>query len=372
LLAQRLATRTDWPTDLAECKNLPEVKALREALTADASPALALLHHSRSQVRVAALAALEFRNHWRVGQAEMVLKVARSSREPAVRAGAVTALANLEDRALVEQLVEFLRDEAPEVRKAANEALLWDTANRWGWIRHGVRLALADPMLQPDGPLRFDGIVLKDEALKDLTAWAAEKGSLGVRAALTLAAHYGRLLNEQPGSSLVRYLKQELANAQAAPTLRVELAQLLKNSGELDRPMLEEMVDAVNPAPLRLIAADVLLANNRDADFPHPRALQALRDISRLPNREMALTAADVVQRRLGIDMGLALGQALPPLHSRLAADVTRRLMQWASAQDSIIPRQEERETKVETEEGKPRRPDRGSGVFGIGGSGKR
>jgi hypothetical protein len=371
LLAQRLAARTDWPSELAECKNLPEVKALREALTGDASPALALLQHPRTQVRVAALAALEFRTHWRVGQAQMVLKLARSSREPAVRAAAVSALANLEDRALVEQLVEFLRDEAPGVRKAANEAMLWDTEKRWAWIRHGVRLALADPMLQPDGPLRFDGIVLKDEALKDLTAWAAEKGSLGVRAALTLAAHYGRLLNEQPGSALVRHLKQQLANAQAAPTLRVELAQLLKNSGELDRPMLEEMVDAVNPAPLRLIAADVLLANNHDPGFPHLRALQALRDISRLPNREMALTAADVVQRRLGVDMGLALGQPLPPLHSRLAADVTRRLMQWAAAQDGI-PRQEERETKVETEEEKPRHPDRGSGVFGIGGSGKR
>jgi hypothetical protein len=366
LLAQRLATRKDWPTELAECKNLPDVKALREALAADATPALGLLQHPRNQVRVAALAALEFRKHWRGGQADMVLRVAQGSHEPVVRAAAVLALANLEDRILVEQLVEFLRDDSPIVRRAANEALLWDCEKRWAWIRQGVRVALADALLQSDGPLRFDGIALRNEAVKDLTAWATEKGSLGVRASLTLAAHFNRLLNEQPGAELIRHLKQELANAQAAPTLRVELAQMLKNLGELDHAMLEEMVDAVNPGPLRLIAADALLANNREPDFPHLRALQALRDISRLPNREMALTAADVVQRRLGVDMGLAMGQALPPLHSRLAADVTRRLMQWSAAQD-ITPRQEERDTKIETEEGQPRRPSRGSGVIGLG-----
>ena len=59
LLAQRLANRQDWPTDLAQCRSLPEVKAFRAALSYDAAPALALLHHPRVQVRVVALSALE-------------------------------------------------------------------------------------------------------------------------------------------------------------------------------------------------------------------------------------------------------------------------------------------------------------------------
>src|SRR5947209_4328549 len=79
LLADRLAGRQDWPSDLALCRTLPDVKALREALHFDATPALALLSHARPQVRIAALAALEFRKEWRPGQAELVLSVAQQS-----------------------------------------------------------------------------------------------------------------------------------------------------------------------------------------------------------------------------------------------------------------------------------------------------
>jgi len=375
LLAQRLASRKDWPLELVECKNLPEVKALRESLGSDASPALALIHHPRAQVRVAALAALEFRKSWRVGQAEMVLKAAQQAKEPVIRAAAITALANLDERVLVEQVAEFLRDTAPEVRRATNEALLWDTENRWHWIRGAVRTALSDPLLQTDGPLRFDGILLKPEAVNDLTAWATEKGGLGVRAALTLAAHYGRVISETPGSGLVRNLKSQLASLSAAPALRIELATLLRNCGELDVSMVDRMVDGTNPAPLRLIAADVLLTDNKAPDFPNPRALGALYEIARLPNREMALTAADVVQRRLGVDMGLALGQPLPPLHSRLAADVTRRLMAWVAQHDNAAARHHEIEDAGETPksplpsqpQSPPRGNDQGSGIIGMG-----
>src|SRR4051794_16927767 len=82
-LAQGLAERKDWPAHLADCRNLPEVKALREALHVDASPALSLVVHPRPQVCVAALAALEFRKDWRKGQAELILEVAQRSPEPA-------------------------------------------------------------------------------------------------------------------------------------------------------------------------------------------------------------------------------------------------------------------------------------------------
>src|SRR5262245_27627901 len=53
-LARRLAVRPNWPGDLQACRLLPEVKALREALHVDASPALALLNNPRAAVRVAA------------------------------------------------------------------------------------------------------------------------------------------------------------------------------------------------------------------------------------------------------------------------------------------------------------------------------
>ncbi len=66
----------------------------------------------------------------------------------------------------------------------------------------------------------------------------------------------------------------------------------------------------------------------------HSEALAALHDLARLPNREIALATAEVVQRCVGIDMGLALGEPSPPLHSRQAAEVTRRVMSWAFGQD--------------------------------------
>src|SRR5262245_27262465 len=106
LLCDRLASRKDWPADLAACRALPEVKALREALHVDATPALNLLGHPRPEVRIAALAALEFRQNWQRGQAELVLTVAQRAPEPEVRTAAITALANVEDRILVEVLAE--------------------------------------------------------------------------------------------------------------------------------------------------------------------------------------------------------------------------------------------------------------------------
>jgi hypothetical protein len=75
-----------------------------------------------------------------------------------------------------------------------------------------------------------------------------------------------------------------------------------------------------------LIAVEALMAEG-DA----PEALAALRDLARLPNREIALATAEVVQRRLGLDLGLPRNQPLPPLQSRQAADVARRVLVWAT-----------------------------------------
>jgi len=104
-LARQLARRTNWPVNRGDCRQLPEVRALREALHVDASPALGLLNHPRIEVRIAALTALEFRQNWRPGQPEMILQLAQRSPEPETRAAAVNALANVEDRRLIEALV---------------------------------------------------------------------------------------------------------------------------------------------------------------------------------------------------------------------------------------------------------------------------
>jgi HEAT repeat protein len=331
LLADRLVARREWPANLYACRTLPEVKALREAIQFDATPALALLTDPRPQVQVAALAALEFRKNWKPGQAEIVLQAAQRAGEAAVRATAVAALGNVDDRSLIESLAEFLRDPSWEVRRAATEALLWDSEHHWTWMRHAVRRALGDPMCAEDGPLRHEGQLLTPEAVADLTAWVAQKGLHGQRAALTLGVHYARALSECPSEDLVAAMRRQLAQPQTPAALRVELARLLRNGHALDRSLLGELLESANPAPLRLLAVEALLAD----DNKHVAALAALRDLARLPNREIALETADVVQRRLGVDLGLALGEPPPPHYSRQAAEVTRRLMQWALLPDN-------------------------------------
>ena len=337
LLAQRLADRREWPADLDACRTLPEVKALREALHLDAAPALALLHHARPQVQIAALAALDFRKHWRPGQAEVVLQVVLRAETPAVRAAALSALANIEDRTLVESLAEFLRDPSPQVRRAATESLLWDTEHRWSWIRHAVRRSLGDALCQDDGPLRHSGQLLTAEAVADLTAWAAERGLLGLRAALTLGKHYNQALTEVADTALLGSLHTQLADPHAPPVLRMELARLLHEHNQLERGLLSKLLDPANPAPLRLIAVEALLAEEKHS----VEAMTALRELARLPNREIALATADVVQRHLKVELGLVAGQPLPPAHSRQATEISRRVRSWAAqyglAEDPVL-----------------------------------
>ena len=145
-----------------------------------------------------------------------------------MRAAAITALGSLEDRHLLEMMAEFLRDTHAEVRKAAAEALLWDSERRWTWIRFAVRRLLADPIFYDDGPLAQESQVLCPEAVWDLTAWCAEKGLLSARSALTLAAHYNRALSERPDANLVQTLRQQLANPQTPAVLRLELGKLMQ------------------------------------------------------------------------------------------------------------------------------------------------
>src|SRR5262245_272844 len=284
LLGARLAARRDWPADLAACRALSEVKALRAALLLDAGPALNLLAHPRPEVRIAALTALEFRKDYRPGEAEMVLHEAQRAEQPAIRAAAVAALANSDDRNLVESLAQFLYDTSAEVRKAAVDALLWDSDRRWNWLRHAVRRSLADPLFQSDGPLIALGQTLSPEAVKDLTGWCAEKGMLSARAALTLGTHYSRALGEHCDEAVVSALKVQLVDPHAPAMLRLELARVLQQHHELDPPVLNQLLAASNPAPLRLIAAEAILSQCADTPLRGP-AVAALRGLARLPNR---------------------------------------------------------------------------------------
>jgi hypothetical protein len=256
--------------------------------------------------------------------------VALRAKEAAVRAAALSALANIEDRTLIESLAEFLRDPSPQVRRSATESLLWDTEHRWSWIRHAVRRSLGDPLCQDDGPLRQSGQPLTTEAVADLTAWAAEKGLLGMRAALTLGKHYNQALTEAPDAALLATLHAQLGDPHAPPVLRMELARLLHGQNQLAAEVLNKLLDPANPAPLRLIAVEALLAEEKSSI----EALAALRELARLPNREIALATADVVQRRLKVELGLVAGQPLPPIHSRQATEVSRRVRSWASQYD--------------------------------------
>ncbi|HZU35571.1 MAG TPA: HEAT repeat domain-containing protein [Gemmataceae bacterium] len=333
LAAARLAHRRDWPADLAACRTVPGVKALRAALAHDPTPALALLTHDRPAVQVAALAALEGRTAWHSDHAELVLELARSSAEPAVRTGVLMTLSTAQRRPIVEGMAEFLRDPDQGVRQAAVEALFADTRQRWSWIRGTLQALLADPTFAGEGALIYHGPPLSSEAIEDLTGWACQKGTLGVRAGLTLQAYYRAAVEHGVDEALLASLRQQLADPQSPAGLRTELAQLLHQHQLLDTALQEQLLDPLNPAPLRLVAASALLTQGT-----HEGAVSALRDLARLPNREMALATAELVQRHLGVDLGLPIGRPLPPVHTRQAAEVTRRVMAWAAGQVPDAP----------------------------------
>ena len=329
-LAATLASKEKWPFDLNECRAWPELKAFREALYLDATPALKLLEHPRHEVQFAALVALEFHKNWRAGQAEKILKAAADTDEEEVRAAAVLAVANVEDRYLVESVANYLADRSPKVRKAASEALLWDLENRWGWIRHAVRRALGNAHATDDSVDVFAYLSLPGAAVDDLIAWTAEKGLLSQRAASVLAGYYSKRLDVDSDGKLCQKLCDAVAATKLAPPLRFELARVLCARQQLSQASAEALLDGANPVPLRLVAAESLLQQGMSE---LPRA--ALLDLARIPNRELALSTARVVQRYMSVDLGLTLSEPLPALNTRQAQDAVIRLIRWAQEQVS-------------------------------------
>lgn len=322
---RRILARRGWPTDLADCRTVPEAIALRYAMQTEPAPALSMLSDPRQEVQVAALGALEYHARWREGEAEMVMRHAHKNPEPAIRAAAVYALAGVATAELVTELAKFLRDPSADVRLAAAEALMWNAEARWPYIRETVKETLADPKLVSDGPLFTTAGRLPAAATADLITWSAEHPPLARRAILTVIEHFhGDLLNaERP--ELANEIATMMLNNDTPPALRVELAGLLREHHMLTPDLLDRLTNMNQPAPMRLFAAEQMLRLN-----PHdPDGVDVLRGLARQPNRELALQIAAVLQTVLGMELGLPAGEVQP--QSKAAADVARRVLAWAN-----------------------------------------
>lgn len=323
-LCRALQARTQWPGAFADARGLPEVRALREAAAADPGPVFKLLRDHRPEVRAAGFAALEGRRAWRPRECVALLAAAQKTAEPGVRAVAVSALAGAADAQTLGGLAAFLRDPAPEVRRAAAAACVDSAGRKWAFVRDAVRTALADPKLSADGPLAGSAGHLSAAALCDLTTWAAEGEPLGGRAVRTLVEHYADILQTAGDYDLVIDLSRQVTDPATPAALRVELAGLLRGLGLLTPELLDRMTNADQPGPVRLLAAEALLA----ADPTDPDGLDVLRGLGRQSNREMALAIARILQSYLGLDMGLPADGL--ELKTKQAGEVARRVFQWA------------------------------------------
>lgn len=329
-LSDKIARKTDWPASLMSCKDIPEVRDFRHAIRYDAGPALQLLSHTHPGVRIAALSALEFRAYWAIGQTNEVMRLIETDRVPEVRLMAIRALGSQRDRRVTEIISHALSDGDEQVRQTAAEMLFVKSERRsrdrrWQWMRNGVRLALSSNFMTDQGPIVREGQILTSEAVSDFVGWVGDRGPLGLRAAETLGVHYSRLMREEPEET-THELIGLVENAQTPALLRVQLAKLISNQFKGDLKMMEKLLSAGNPVPLRQMAAETLLIRTGR----HPEALATLREIAKLGNRELALDTARIVQHCLNVDLGIAMGQPMPHPASPRAADITRKLLQWA------------------------------------------
>ena len=157
------------------------------------------------------------------------------------------------------------------------------------------------------------------------------EGVAGPARALTLGAHADQVLSQGHDPKLAQTLRDQVVDVHAPPLLRLELARVLHRHHELDDVVVRTLIEPSTPAPLRLIAVETLLGRGES-----PEATAALHDLARLPNREIALATAEVLQRRLGVDVGLPRNQPLPPVQSRQAADVARKVQLWSSRKKPV------------------------------------
>ena len=331
-IVRRLLRRGTWPTHPGEYTHLPEVRALAEVLRDDPGPAAGLLTDDRVEVRLAAFTALQQRTYWRPGEADLVLDALVTTPHPLARAAGLKSLACATDGGVLGVVGDYLRDKAPEVRHAAAVTLLADAPGRWPLAREAIRAALADPLQARDGALPGAAGAVDGVALCDLTTWAAEPGPLGLRSLQTLIGHYGVVLHAGTRPELTAEICQQVVDPQTPPQLRVELAQLLRGMGLITPDLLDRMTDIDQPGALRILAAEMLLAWNP----ANPDAIDVLRGLGRQPNRETALVIARLVQDYLRLDMGLPGG--VMATNSKAAAEVARRVLQWATGRANATP----------------------------------
>lgn len=324
-LNHRLQTRPRWPRDPADFHDLPEVRGLRAVAHDDPGLVFELLEDRRTEVQMAGLAALQGRAFWRWREAAAVLKVARGPVTGDVRVLAVDALASAVNVDVLDGVCEFLRDPLPEVRTAAVAALLRGGEERWALVRGAMRRMLADPTLASDGALPGAAGRLSPLAVCDLTGWAMEPQPLGERSVRTLVEHYHALLTAGVHPALPYELGRLITEAATPAILRVELATLLRACRLLPPDLLDRMTDADQPGPVRLMAVEILLAQNPS----DTSAVDVLRGLGRHPNRESALTIARLLQRYLHLDFGLPMNGTSPS--SKLAAEVTQKVTRWAN-----------------------------------------
>jgi hypothetical protein len=143
--------------------------------------------------------------------------------------------------------------------------------------------------------------------------------------------HCKKAVNEDGSAEAIERVTNFLLNPKCPAPLRVEVAHLLNSAEQLSLEVAAKLLGANQPTMLRLLSAGTLLAAKEDL-----RAIEVVREIGRQPNREIALAAGAIVQRYLGVDMGLPMGGQLPPLNSRLAAEVTRKVLEWATDEPSV------------------------------------
>ena len=108
--------------------------------------------------------------------------------------------------------------------------------------------------------------------------------------------------------------------------MRVEMAHRLQEAESFPPEVAAKLLGPANPTMLRVISAGALLGVRED-----PQAVAVLREAAKQPNREITLAAAGLVQKYLGVDLGLPVGGQLPKINTREAADITRRVLKWAS-----------------------------------------
>jgi HEAT repeat protein len=324
-LINKLLNRNEWPTAYSDFRHCPVIKALREGVHDDATPVLPLLAHQDVRIQIAALTALEFHPNWRKGQAEAVLQRATFTDQPAVRAAALMALANVVKTRHLMSIVPYLRDSSEEVRRAAAIAVLSNVGNRWADVRGQIRLALAAPHAARDGPLPCSG-GLPQAAIDDLMLWSVESGPVGKRATQTLVRHCKKAIQDDGSPEAIARVAAMVANPKVPAAMRVEMAHRLQQAEAFPPEVASKLLGPANPTMLRVIAAGALLSVREDL-----QAVSVLREAAKQPNREITLAAAGLVQKYLGVDLGLPVGGQLPKIHTREAADITRRVLKWAS-----------------------------------------